>query len=125
MRDEDEIKRGFSEAEKEDLYDTSREDTIREMFTSAFHGRTWWMATIAWIYMLGWTAVAVLAAVWFFRATEVKDLIMFARIFLTMVVFVGLTKMWYIMLINRNSVKREVKRLELRVAELTETLQKK
>ena len=124
MSDENDIKRAFSESEKEDLYDTSREDTIRGMWASTFRGRLCWMVVVAWIYMLGWTAVAVWSAVQFFRAAEVKEWILFATIFLTTVLFATLTKMWYWMLINRNSVKREVKRLELRVAELTQQLER-
>jgi hypothetical protein len=38
------------------------------------------------------------------------------------ILLLGLVKLWYWMLANRNGINREIKRLEMRIAELTEKL---
>ncbi|MBN2584294.1 MAG: hypothetical protein JXL80_14635, partial [Planctomycetes bacterium] len=74
---------------------------------------------IFWAFGLACTAVAVWCAVSFFDAEAVKDQILYATIFMVMVVWLGQMKVQVWQLMHRNSLKREIKRLELRIAQLT------
>ena len=108
----------------DDNYDNSREDTIRSML-SEFYSRKM-AATAAFIWVIGalFLAGAVYSAVMFFRTGETKDEIMHATIFLTCFFAMGLMKIFAWQMLHRNSIKREIKRLELRVAELASSLDK-
>ena len=115
---EKDLRNGLRKTEHQPDYDLGQDDTLREMLVSTFRGRMKWMTIIAWIYMLVFSGVAVFAAVQFFLAAGVRDMILYATVFLTVVGFVAAVKMWYWMIMNRNCVQREVKHLEMRIAEL-------
>jgi hypothetical protein len=103
-------------------YDPRREETLRGMLLSTFRGRTWWMSLVAWIYILLFTGLAVFAAVRFFQVEGDRQMLLYATVFVAAIIIAAITKIWYWMLINRNAVQREVKRLEIRIAELAEKL---
>jgi len=108
----------------EDTYDDSREDSIRAML-SEFYGRRM-RATAAFIWAMGllFFVLAVYSAVRFFDAVETRDQIMYAATFICSVYLLGLMKIFAWQMIHRNSIKREIKRLELRLAELAGALGK-
>ena len=108
-------------------YDLGREETLREMVVESFRGKTWWMAMVAWVYSILFTGVAVFAAIRFFgaEAGAVREMIAYAMLFGLSSAIVLFVKLWYWMLMSRNSVKREVKRLELRIAELAEAIRQR
>jgi multisubunit Na+/H+ antiporter MnhG subunit len=102
----------------DDNYDEAREDTIRSML-SEFYSRKM-AATAAFIWAIGviFLALAVYSAVAFFRTDQTKYQILYATIFITCFYTVGLMKIFAWQMLHRNSIKREIKRLELRIAEL-------
>ena len=103
-------------------YDLRREEGLRDMMVGAFRGKSRWLSVIAWVEMLLFSAVAVIAAIRFFQVAEVRDMILYAAAFLACLIVACLIKMWFWMLMNRNAVNREVKRLELRLAKLIEKM---
>jgi hypothetical protein len=103
-------------------YDLGGEDTLREMLVSTFRGRLKWVGAIAWAYMFLFGGVAVFAAVQFFLVGTVREMILYATAFLAAIAVVMVCKLWCWMIINRNCIQREVKRLEIRIAELAEKL---
>jgi hypothetical protein len=108
----------------DDNYDDSREDTIRSML-SEFYSRKM-AATAAFIWVIGvlFLAGAVYSAVVFFKTAEIRYQIMYATIFLSCFFGIGLMKIFAWQMLHRNSIKREIKRLELRIAELASALNK-
>ncbi len=101
----------------DDTYDNSREDTIRSML-SEFYSRKM-AATAAFIWVIGalFLAASVYSAAQFFGTTETKYQILYATIFITAFNGIGLMKIFAWQMLHRNSIKREIKRLELRIAE--------
>ena len=53
------------------------------------------------------------------RAMQGKTRWMAILVWFESLLFTGLAKVWYWMLMNRNCVQRDIKRLELRILELT------
>lgn len=106
----------------EDTYDESRENTIGSMLGDFYNRK---MLSIV-IFMYVWAFVilagAVYSAVQFFKNAETKTQIMYAAIFLCCCQFLGLMKIFAWQMIHRNGLKREIKRLELRIAELNEAV---
>lgn len=113
-----EIRNILTEANGTDDYDLDREETLRTMMADSFRGRTRWMAILAWVESFVVLGLQIFVAVQFFQAEKTRIQILYATMFLTLTLIMVLVKLWYWMLMNRNSVKREIKRLELRVVEL-------
>lgn len=86
----------------------------------SFRGRMWWVNVLSIPMMLAFMILGIVSAVRFFGASEVRDLILWATLFLFSAFTVAMFKVWYWMLLNRNAVTREVKRLEVQVASLRE-----
>jgi len=106
----------------EDLYDESRENTIWSMVGDFYNRRMLSMIIFLWAWALIFVAGAVYSAVLFFRNVETQSQIMYAVIFLTCCQFLGLMKIFAWQMIHRNGLKREIKRLELRIAQLNEAV---
>jgi len=106
----------------EQTYDESRENTISSMLKDFYNKRMLSMIIFIWVWALLFVAGAVYSAILFFRNVETQSQIMYAAIFLTCCQFLGLMKIFAWQIIHRNGLKREIKRLELRIAELSETV---
>lgn len=106
----------------EDMYDESRENTIWSMVGDFYNRRMLSMIIFIWAWALLFVAGAIYSAVLFFRNVETKSQIMYAAIFLTCCQFLGLMKIFAWQMIHRNGLKREIKRLELRIAQLNEAV---
>jgi uncharacterized membrane protein YciS (DUF1049 family) len=61
----------------------------------------------------------------FFRANQTKDLVMYATIFVCCNLWMGFVSVFGWVMMQRPSITRKIKRLELRIAELTETVKNK
>ena len=62
--------------------------------------------------------LGVLSVIRFFRAEEFRDMVMWAAASAFFLSGVSMMKVWYWMELNKNSVTREIKRLELQIARL-------
>ena len=99
-------------------YDNSREDSIRSMLSEFYSRKMAATAALVWTIGILFCAAAVYSAVAFFRTAETKDQIMYATIFITCSNGMGLMKVFAWQMLHRNSIKREIKRVELQIAEL-------
>jgi hypothetical protein len=108
----------------DDEYDTSRDDTLKGMARDFYSRKMLSVTLVVWAWAIVFMAGAVYSGAKFFDASQTKDQIMHASLFVCFVVCVGFMKVFAWEMIHRNSIKREIKRLELRIAELTESLTK-
>jgi hypothetical protein len=106
-------------------YDDPKEDSLWSMATDFYNRKMLPVIILVWAYALVFIAITVFSAVKFFRVETFKNQIMYAAIFICCIQFVSLIKIFAWQMIHRNGIKREIKKLELRIAELNETLQKK
>ena len=106
----------------EDSYDDSREETLRTLAGEFYSRRFRSAAILAWIWGILFFALAAYSAVQFFKAGQVRDQIMYAALFVYGALSVGLMKIFAWQIIHRFSIKRDLKRLELSVAELSQML---
>lgn len=109
----------------DDTYEQSREETLRGMLKGFYNTRMRSIVILVWSFALVFIAGAVISAVKFFEAEETKSLILFATIFLVCAHWVDLMKIFAWQMIHKNNIKREIKRLELRIAELSQTVKEK
>ena len=102
--------------------DLDREPSMRTQIAETFRGRLRWLAWLAAFYRIVSLIVAVIAVIQFFRVDGTRELIAYATLFLLSIVATAFIKLLYWMLLIKNSVIREIKRLELQVAKLSEGL---
>lgn len=95
-----------------------------EMIAETFRGKLRWLAILVWIEMIAFGAAAIVFAVLFFWADAVRDWILYANLCLGTAMVLSLLKLGYWLRINRNSLAREIKRLEIEVRSLRLSLER-
>ncbi|TKJ34422.1 MAG: hypothetical protein CEE38_17915 [Planctomycetes bacterium B3_Pla] len=106
-------------------YDEPREDGIWSMVGDFYNRRMLSVVVFIWVWGLAIMAVTIFSGIKFFDAEQIKSQIMYAAIFICGFQFIGLVKIFAWQMIHRNGIKREIKRLELRIAALSEAVKDK
>jgi uncharacterized membrane protein YciS (DUF1049 family) len=95
---------------------------IHEQLIETFHGRNRWLNGLAFIFTIAFTALVFVAAYQFFQAETTRTMIAWATAFVWGLLSVAMLKMWFWMEMHRFSLTREIKRLELQIANLSRQL---
>ena len=109
----------------EDTYDDSKEDTIWTMVGDFYNRKMLSFVILLWVWAIIFIVGSVYCGVQFFKAEQINYLIMYAALFVCFVHGISLIKIFAWQIIHRNGLRREIKRLELRIAELNETVKNK
>lgn len=115
---DDKIRAALSGSDQK-LYDSLSEPSLLEMVAETFSGRLKWLTVLATIMMAVYTAVGFYCGYRFFHAIEVQAMIGWATGFLVCVFIALVMKLWTWMQMDRLTLVRELKRLELQVAALS------
>ena len=116
--DVDRLIREALKAEGMEGLDLSGEPGLPDMVTEIFRGRMWWVGACMMANILACTILAIICGVQFFRTDVMPDMIRWgAGFFFCTNVVIG-CKLWYWMQVERISMIREIKRVELMVAHL-------
>ena len=106
----------------EDSYDDSKEETLRQIGRDFYSRRFRSAAILSWAWSIAFIALAAFSAMQFFKANQTREQIMYAALFILGAHGVGLMKILAWGMLHRYSTRRDLKRLELSVAELSEML---
>ena len=109
----------------EDIYNDSKEDTVLSIIGQLYNEKMRSNLIIHAVYCSFFFALAIFCGVKFFNIQQTQFQIMYAAIFVCCMQFVTHIKTVYWQMVHRNGMKREIKRLELRIAELNETVKNK
>ena len=88
------------------------------MVAESFRSQQRWLLLMVWFWVLVTFVLAVLSGIAFLKADDTRSQIMYVACFVVCSQMVGGFKLWVWIAMNRNSLKREIKRWELRVVEL-------
>lgn len=105
-----------------DTYEESKENSFRGMIGDFYNRKNTSIVILVWIYSLSCIALAVYCGIAFFNAEDMRTQIMYATIFVVLMQSLQAGKFFAWLVMHRNSIKREIKRLELRIAELSEAI---
>lgn len=112
----------LSQKEFDQMFDDEigpiEEESLFEMTAQLFRGRALHITILVMGFTIAFMVLAIYAAVQFFDASETKDLLLWSVVFLYSGMCVAMLKMWTWMDMHKNSITREVKRLELQIARL-------
>ena len=101
-----------------DGYRSSDDQSLFREVSEAFRGRQRWLNLLGAVIQLVYLCICVWSAYRFFGAEATREQILFATGFLATLGVTIAFKIWFWMVLNRNALLREVKRLELQVARL-------
>ena len=101
----------------DDSYDESKEDTYCSMAKDFFSKRMRWFTINFYAWSISFMAVCIISAILFFKTDDTQYQIMYAAIFICCSLSVGFCKTIAFVMIARHNIKREIKRLELSIAD--------
>ena len=119
---DDKIKQALA-AEDAELYaQFAQEPSLLEQGLELLQGRNRWMTALVMIVMTIFLVIGFYSLWRFFAAQEAKELVGWAMGFGSCMAAVSMMKIWAWMEMEKNNTVREIKRLELQVARLTQRL---
>ena len=108
----------------EGTYDPESQDTLWSMARDFYNRKMLSVVIIVWVYALIFIGLTIFSGIRFFEAEQVREQLMYATVFICCVQFICLMKVFAWQMIHRNGIKREIRRLELRIVELGEAVKK-
>ena len=109
----------------DDTYDDSREDTLLSMVGQLYSEKMLPSMIVHFAYSLPFIVGAVFCGIKFFKTDQTQYQVMYAAIFVCCIQFCIFSKAKYWQMLYKINTSREIKRLELRIAELNETVKNK
>jgi len=106
-------------------YDDSKEDSYCSMIRDIFSKNMRWVMISLYVWFFIFLVPIIISVIQFFKTDRTKIQIMYAAIFVCCWLSVGILKIYTLVILQKFSLKREIKRLELRIAELIETVKDK
>ena len=106
-------------------YDESKEDTLLSMTGQLYSKQMLPSMLVHGIYSIPFIAGAIYCGIKFFRTDQSQFQLMHAAIFICCIQFAIFSKAKYWQMLHKNNISREIKRLELRIADLNETIKNK
>ena len=122
---DDKIREALRREDAELLEHFQSEPPVHELLIETFRGRRVWMTSLAAVFAFVFFGLSLFALYGFFHAEGTRSWIAWASGFLWASLAVAMLKIWFWMEIQRNSVVREIKQLELQVANLSRQLDAK
>ena len=116
MTDLDAKIRDALKAEDADLF--GDEPGLPAMVAESFRSKNRWLVWVVWVSIFIFTAIAGWAAYRFFTAETIDAKLEWGLIVALAMLSVVMLEQWYWMELQKNTVVREVKRVELQIARL-------
>lgn len=112
------IKQALTEEEAR-FYDELHEQNVLGKLQTVYRGKLGWLAVVVNLMTLVMFVGFVYSAVRFFGAEATSDLIKWASAGFLCIIAVGMLKLFIWMQMDKNDIKRELKRIELQIAALS------
>ena len=106
-------------------YDETKEDSLLSMTCQLYSAKMMPSFLAHGLYSLPFFVGAVFCGIQFAKTDQMQLQIMYATIFACCIQFLVFSKNKYWQMLHRHNINREIKRLELRIAELNETVKNK
>ena len=117
------IKEALTEEEAK-FYDNLDEQNIFEMLGGLFQGKNKWIILLLNVMMVIIFGVLVYSVIQFFNTELTNELIKWSLAIVICLLVVSMLKMFIWMQMDKNSLKREIKRIELQISTLSSKLTK-
>ena len=108
--------------EDAELFEQLGEQSLLQKQMEVFRSQGAWMTVGVLVVGIAFMALSVYSAIRFYSAPDLRQMIIWVAVFFFSMAAVMAMKLWDWMEIERATVTREIKRLELRVAQLASAL---
>lgn len=115
---DDLIKQALSEEESEILERLGEEQSIFEQLLTNFQGKMKWMSMYIAFMILVFFIISIYCLIEFLNAEDIRLMMMWGAGMGASLLIVGMLKMWQWMQMDKNTILRELKRLEIHIAAL-------
>ncbi len=123
MPDMDQTIRDALPGQDRALFDeTGGEQSFLEMAAGSFAGRNRWLTVLIMVAGVMFFGLTLYTSIRFFEAESTRAMIAWSVGCIICLFAVSFLKMWWWMELNKNTLMREIKRLELLVARLSQRL---
>ncbi|WGM37714.1 DUF6768 family protein [Caulobacter sp. NIBR1757] len=112
------LRRALSPEELRALADLGGEEPIIRQALRAFEDQQVWVRLVGWAGGFGLFAVAAWAGWRFVGAADQRQMLLWGALAAVAMLGLVMIKLWFFMEMQKNTIVREVKRLELQVASL-------
>jgi uncharacterized membrane protein YciS (DUF1049 family) len=116
---DDKIREALRKEDAELLENYRGEAPFHEMLLDSFRGRNRFLNLMAFVATFIVMALLITSGYQFFQSESTRAMIAWASGFVTCAVATGLLKIWFWLELNKNAITREIKRLELQIANLS------
>ncbi len=124
--DKEQIKKIIdSPPEYDEEYDELKEESYISWIRFGFKNCQRWAIFLVFAHFFFFLALAIVCGLLFLTTDSTKFQIMYAAFFVCCILIGYLIKVFGWVMVTRNGLSREIKRLELRIAELNETVKNK
>ncbi|MFC1513830.1 DUF6768 family protein [candidate division KSB1 bacterium] len=103
-------------------YDESTEETVRSYLRDCFSKQVRWVAITFFALVFVALVPLTFSGFQFFRVEETQMQILYAAVFTCSWLTICILEIWAMVIVQKNSLRREIKRLELCIAELNENV---
>ena len=114
------IREALGQKETEDILRYSADPGLFDLIGSTFRGRLRWVVMLAFVMSLVYFGAFIFCAFKFYHASEVKNQLAWGGGAVISFLIVVAHKQWYWLEMTRRSLSRDIKRLQLQVADLAE-----
>lgn len=114
---DDLIKQALSEEESE-ILERLDEQSIFEQVMSTYQGKMKWLGIYVTFLILVFTVLLIYCLVEFLRTEDIRQMLLWGAGMGASFLMVMMLKIWKFMQMNKNTLLREIKRLELHIAAL-------
>jgi hypothetical protein len=116
------IKEALKAGTNDDFNGETGELSLAQQVSESFYGKSRWLIIIVFGAIFAYVGLGIYTATEFFASQDSKMQIAWATGFLSCLVAISMMKVWYWGELNKNNTAREIKRLELQVAHLANSL---
>jgi len=119
---DEKILEALNNDDKEVMDSYGEEWGLFRLIAESFRGKMKVMVIAVFVFILVFAVILVFSAINFFSVEDIGMKLNWFAVGITALIVVALLRLWYFMELNRLSVVREIKRLELQVSLLAKKL---
>lgn len=124
MEEIDKMIREALSKEEAQFYEDLNEPAIFEKLGEVYRGRMGWLAMIMNVVILLFLVLFIYALIQFLNTTQTLDMVRWAAVGIFSILALSIIKIYFWMQMDKNDLKRELKRIELQIAVLSGKLTK-
>ncbi len=108
--------------EESEFYRLLKEEGVFKMWGNLYTGKHGWIAAVHSVFITIFVGIAIYCGYKFFYAEVTADMLRYGAGMFIAMMFTAFLKLWLWMQMDKNSILREMKRLEFQIAVLMEKL---